>query len=546
MFFSVCRCLRHFAIYQLSWPHRSGAGSQHPSATPRAGTPAGAPPTNTSKLLKAVEHKLLHVKGAGAHSRAPSASMAHPSASAPVPAKRKVEALREEDAKRRRLSVGPERRASASAGPLDRAERERLLAAMNRSRSGRAVVPSVKLRESVEPQKRGPGRPRKDSKPREDDAHRAGRAIADIKPVVKDLDERQSSGAQKSRAQRAEERAKIIEAQFEAHVKVRLVKRVRAPEQSASSPLSSAPEEESEGEENRARTKRARVDEEAGATLPSPLSEPELEAAISGAPVSDGMARAGGEVITAFTAGDHDHDHDRGDAGNGRRFKALTLSEPLTVSATEPEDEADDDDDDEEMPHWRTPVGIMGMTPALYARRKWADTSESESDDEAETVEPALALTLARPVLAYKLTRPEPPLMLASTALAFAADADSDAVEIADPEVIELATLSSSGGPVTPEDRTSDVVGVITVVDSDNEDVRPPAPLCAEDSDSDDDETPAPRYAMGGTMCRPTPGEYARRRWEARADGPEAEKFAAVDRWRNASFVGMEDDDDEY
>jgi histone-lysine N-methyltransferase SUV420H len=136
----VSRCLRHSAIYELPWPHRTSAqvGSM---PTPRESTPAEPTPRpNTHKLLNAVGKKLA----ATATSTSPS----------PVTKRKRQESPSLSKHKRRK---------TLSSIPLQAAHPRELIR-KGWSRSGRMHLPSVKARE-IEPmqmqkQKRPRGRPR--------------------------------------------------------------------------------------------------------------------------------------------------------------------------------------------------------------------------------------------------------------------------------------------------------------------------------------------------------------------------------------------------
>jgi hypothetical protein len=133
------RCLRHYAIYELPWPHRTSAQVAS-MPTPREGTPAEpAPRPNTHKLLHAVGKKLA----------ATAASTSAPSSVT----------------KRKRQESSPmskhKRRKTLSSIPLPAAHPRELIR-KGWSRSGRKHLPSVKAREiePIQAQKRPRGRPR--------------------------------------------------------------------------------------------------------------------------------------------------------------------------------------------------------------------------------------------------------------------------------------------------------------------------------------------------------------------------------------------------
>ena len=137
--FYFYRCLRHYAIYELPWPHRTSA--QVPSMpTPREGTPAEpVPRPNTHKLLHAVGKKLA-------------ATATSTSAPSPVTKRKRQESPSMSKHKRRK---------TLSSIPLP-AGHPRELIRKGWSRSGRMHLPSVKAREiePVQTQKRPRGRPR--------------------------------------------------------------------------------------------------------------------------------------------------------------------------------------------------------------------------------------------------------------------------------------------------------------------------------------------------------------------------------------------------
>ena len=134
------RCLRHYAIYELQWPHRTSAQAAS-MPTPRESTPAEqAPRPNTHNLLHAVGKKLA-------------ATAASTSAPPPV-------------TKRKRQESSPlskhKRRKTLSSIPLPAAHPRELIR-KGWSRSGRKHLPSVKAREiePIQAQKRPRGRPRR-------------------------------------------------------------------------------------------------------------------------------------------------------------------------------------------------------------------------------------------------------------------------------------------------------------------------------------------------------------------------------------------------
>ena len=136
------RCLRHYAIYELPWPHRTSAQAAS-MPTPRESTPADpAPRPNTHKLLHAVDKKLA---AAAAQSPAPpSAGKRKRQESPPAAEKSKYK-----------------RRKTISSIPLPAAHPRELIR-KGWSRSGRKHLPSAKAREiePTQPQKRPRGRPR--------------------------------------------------------------------------------------------------------------------------------------------------------------------------------------------------------------------------------------------------------------------------------------------------------------------------------------------------------------------------------------------------
>jgi histone-lysine N-methyltransferase SUV420H len=136
----LLRCLRHYAIYELQWPHRTSAQAAS-MPTPRESTPAEqAPRPNTHNLLHAVGKKLA-------------ATAASTSAPPPV-------------TKRKRQESPPiskyKRRKTLSSIPLPAAHPRELIR-KGWSRSGRKHLPSVKAREiePIQAQKRPRGRPRR-------------------------------------------------------------------------------------------------------------------------------------------------------------------------------------------------------------------------------------------------------------------------------------------------------------------------------------------------------------------------------------------------
>jgi histone-lysine N-methyltransferase SUV420H len=133
------RCLRHYAIYELPWPHRTSA-QVATMPTPRESTPAEpAPRPNTHKLLHAVGKKLA---ATAASTSAPSTITKRKRQESPPMSKHK-------------------RRKTLSSIPLPAAHPRELIR-KGWSRSGRKHLPSVKARE-IEPiqvQKRPRGRPR--------------------------------------------------------------------------------------------------------------------------------------------------------------------------------------------------------------------------------------------------------------------------------------------------------------------------------------------------------------------------------------------------
>jgi histone-lysine N-methyltransferase SUV420H len=136
----LLRCLRHYAIYELPWPHRTSAQAAS-MPTPRESTPAEqAPRPNTHNLLHAVGKKLAATAT---------------STSAPPPV-----------TKRKRQESPPmskhKRRKTLSSIPLPAAHPRELIR-KGWSRSGRKHLPSVKAREiePIQAQKRPRGRPRR-------------------------------------------------------------------------------------------------------------------------------------------------------------------------------------------------------------------------------------------------------------------------------------------------------------------------------------------------------------------------------------------------
>ncbi|KAI0320906.1 hypothetical protein OF83DRAFT_1102360 [Amylostereum chailletii] len=125
------RCMRHFAIYQQPWPQRSGTSIP----TPGSSTPApSVSHTLTQKLLKAVDRKLKPIASSSSAPEAPKRGYKRKFPEQPAPPAK-------------RLKLAPK-------------ERQALVASAGRSRCGRTQVPSAKVRES-DPPKRGRGRPPK-------------------------------------------------------------------------------------------------------------------------------------------------------------------------------------------------------------------------------------------------------------------------------------------------------------------------------------------------------------------------------------------------
>ncbi|KAI9509720.1 hypothetical protein F5148DRAFT_1282652 [Russula earlei] len=136
------RCLRHYAIYGIQWPHRTSAQVVN-MPTPRESTPAEPTPRpNTHKLLHAVGKKLAATAT---------------STSAPPP----VTKRKRQESPPAAVTSKHKRRKTLSSIPLPAAHPRELIR-KGWSRSGRKHLPSAKVREiePIQSQKRPRGRPR--------------------------------------------------------------------------------------------------------------------------------------------------------------------------------------------------------------------------------------------------------------------------------------------------------------------------------------------------------------------------------------------------